>query len=311
MSDLSSVAQPVAGYGTESYHLSAQEVEFFDRNGYLILRNRIPEPLLRRLQVATADMIATGEALPADSDSTDFRFANRTTGRTMFRVDYLHDKGWPPTLELLGAPAMLGIAESLIGPNFVPTYESLVFKQKGDGAAIEWHQDAVHPRNSRIFNVDVYLDPSRTGEGALRVVPGSQEARPDICDLRDEHGWEPPGVLSVEMEPGDVLVHDVMLVHGSEAVTGNRLRRTIYYEFRGAEQILSEGPWDEAWVASRLRLLPLAREAYAQANPGAPEFDWQLADEFRPAPGDTALRVPHLAHSPGNYCSAGSVSSLS
>ena len=29
-----------------------------------------------------------------------------------------------------------------------------------------------------------------------------------------------------EMEPGDVLVRDVMVVHRSAAVSGNRLRRT-------------------------------------------------------------------------------------
>jgi len=163
------------------YHLSAAEIEFFDANGYLILRNQVCGKLLQRLQDDTAAIIAAGQELPAESDTGDFQFAERPHGRTMFRVDYIHDKGSPATLELLGSPAVLGIAESLIGPNFVPTYESMVFKQKGDGAAINWHQDAVHPRNSRIFNIDIYLDPSRTGEGALRVIPGSQRSTPDIC----------------------------------------------------------------------------------------------------------------------------------
>ena len=294
----------------EPYHLSAEEVRFFDDNGYLILRGRVPGPLLGRLQAATADMIAAGAAAPPGSDPIDYKFADRPSGRTMFRVDYLHNKGAEATLELLGSPAILGIAESLVGPNLVPTYESLVFKQEGDGAPIEWHQDALHPRNSRIFNVDIYLDASRSGEGALRVVPGSQRGVPDICDLESDHGWEPPGVISVEMEPGDVLVHDVMLLHGSEGVTGNRLRRTIYYEFRAAEQILAEGPWDAEWVANRLRLLPLGLAAYARAHPGEPEFHSRLSEAYRPEPAEdasTALRVLHTVGSEGNYCSAGSV----
>lgn len=228
-----------------SYHLTPDQIRFFDDNGYLILRNRIPAPLLERLRVATAAMMAAGRDLdPDDPRAADYRFADRPDGRTMFRIDYLHGKGEPASLELLGSPAMLGIAESLAGPNFVPTYESLVFKDEGDGAAIEWHQDAVHPRTHRIFNVDVYLDPSGAGEGVLRVIPGSQRGPADICRVRDTYGWEPPGVVTVELEPGDVLVHDAIIVHGSEAVTGNRLRRTIYYEFRAAEQILAQGPWD-------------------------------------------------------------------
>ena len=84
------------------------------------------------------------------------------------------------------------------------------------------------------------------------------------------------------MRPGDVLVHDVMLVHGSQPTLGNALRRTIYYEFRPAEQILEEGPWDRAWVDKRLRLLPPAFEAYAEANPGQPGFKWRADPGFRP-----------------------------
>lgn len=296
--------------GTAPYHLTANQVQFFDDNGYLVLRNRIPAPLLERLRVATDAMMEAGKGAGADHpDAPDYKFADRPSGRTMFRVDYLHGKGEPASLELLGSPAMLGIAESLAGPNLVPTYESLVFKEKGDGAAIDWHQDAVHPRTYRIFNVDVYLDASRAGEGALRVVPGSQRHAADICDLRDSHGWEPPGVVTVEMEPGDVLIHDVMIVHGSEAVTGNRLRRTIYYEFRAAEQILAQGPWDREWVDRRLRLVPLGLAEHRRWNPTVEQFCWNVDDQLRPAMvgAEADLRIVHTAHSPGTFCSAGDV----
>lgn len=292
---------------TPEYHLTAEQVQFFDDFGYLVLRNRIPEPLLERLHLATDAMMAAGRAV--GPDNPDYKFADRPTGRTMFRVDYLHGKGEPASLELLGSPAMLGVAESLAGPSFVPTYESLVFKDEGDGAAIEWHQDAVHPRTYRIFNVDVYLDPSRAGEGALRVVPGSQRNAVDICELRDRHGWEPPGVITVELEPGDILVHDVMIVHGSEAVTENRLRRTIYYEFRAAEQILAQGPWDRDWIDRRLRLVPLGLSEHRRRNPAAPQFGWNIDARLRPEPAgrEADLRIVHTAHSPGTFCSAGDV----
>ena len=293
------------------YLLTDDDVRSFDENGYLVLRNRIPADLLARLQAAATTWMAEGRGISEDDPAAiDYHYANRSTGRVMFRVDYVHNKRQAASLELLGSPAVLGIAESLAGSNFVPTYESLVFKNEGDGAAIEWHQDAVHPRNYRVFNVDVYLDASRIGQGALRVAPGSHRQPVDICDLKDTYGWDAPGVVQVEMEPGDVLVHDVMVVHGSEAVTGNKLRRTIYYEFRAAEQIMSEGPWDAAWVDQRLRLIPLGLAEHAATNPDKPQFQWKISSEFAPeTSGDTAaeLRVAHTAHSPGSYCSAGSV----
>jgi len=294
-----------------SYLLTDDDVRTFDENGYLVLRNRIPADLLARLQAAATTWVAEGREISEDDPAAvDYHYANRSIGRVMFRVDYVHNKGQAASLELLGSPAVLGIAESLAGSNFVPTYESLVFKNEGDGAAIEWHQDAVHPRSYRVFNIDVYLDASRIGQGALRVAPGSHRQPVDICDLKDRYGWDAPGVVQVEMEPGDVLVHDVMVVHGSEAVTGNKLRRTIYYEFRAAEQIMNEGPWDAAWVDQRLRLIPLGLAEHAATNPDKPQFQWSISDEFAPeTSGDSQaeLRIAHTAHSPGSYCSAGSV----
>jgi hypothetical protein len=300
----------IPGIPSQPYHLTPEQIAFFDAHGYLVLRGRIPAPLLTRLQAAADAWIADGRAVdPADPAAGDYQWATRGGARRMFRVDYLHGKGQPTSLELLGSPAVLGIAESLAGPNAVPTYESLVFKDTGDGAAIDWHQDAVHPRTHRIFNVDVYLDASRAGEGALRMAPGSHLAPVDVCQLQEEFGWDAPGVIQVELEPGDVLVHDVMLVHGSEAVTGNRMRRTIYYEFRAAEQILDEGPWDASWVDRRMRLIPLGLDHHARRFDGE-QFTWNVDERLRPAMGDDAeaeLRIAHLVHSPGSYCSAGSV----
>jgi hypothetical protein len=105
-----------------------------------------------------------------------------------------------------------------------------------------------------------------------------------------------------------VLLHDVMVLHGSERTEGKALRRTIYYEFRAAEEILEDGPWDREWIERRLRLVPLGLRAHARAFPKAAQFDWQVSDGFRPAPlGDDAaeLKVAHEVHMNGSYCSAG------
>lgn len=299
--------QPPPGAITGPHHLSAEQVRFFDEHGYLLLKAHITGDLLARLQAAGDRWIERGHAAPEDPDHL---FAARDTGPVMWRVDYLHDKGEDASLELLGDPRVLGVAESLCGPNFVPTYESMVFKLAGDGEQVPWHQDAVHPRRWRVFNFDLYLDPSRVGGGALRVIPRSQLGPADVCAVRDAHGWNAPGAIDVEMEPGDVLLHDVMIVHGSERSLGRALRRTVYYEFRAAEQILAEGPWDAEWIERRLRLVPLALDRARRAAPDAPAFEWRADPALRPAPlGSDAeeLRVAHLVHTPGSYCSAGSV----
>ena len=300
---------PSAAEPRSRYHLTPEQVQFFDDNGYLILRGWIPAEMLERLRAAGDAWIEHGlRATPDDPLYRDFAWKEGPNGRQFFSVGYLHNMGQPASLELLGSPQVLAVAESMCGLNFVPTYESMVFKMRGDGAVIKWHQDAVHPRRYRIYNYDVYLDSSRAGAGALRVVPRSQKNTIDACGFAEEHGWQPPGVIEVEMEPGDVLLHDVMIVHGSEPVVGKALRRTIYYEFRAAEEILHDGPWDRTWVDRRLRLLPLALRRHAERFPDADQFDWRVSDEFRPmVSGDEAeeLRVAHIVNMPGSYCSAG------
>jgi hypothetical protein len=291
------------------YHLTPEQVQHFDDNGFLILRQWIPPELLRRLQAAGDAWIERGLRDAADDPNhADFGWKKGPNGRTFFTVGYVHNMDQPASLELLGSPQVLAVVESLTGPNFVPTYESMVFKMTGQGAPIHWHQDAVHPRRYRIFNYDIYLDASRTGAGALKVVPKSQTGKVDACDLDDNHGWNPPGAIEVEMAPGDVLLHDVMVVHGSEPVVGKALRRTLYYEFRPAEEIVEDGPWDRNWIDRRLRLIPIGLRRHREAFPEADQFDWRVTDEFRPEAGaDEAeeLRVAHVVHMPGSYCSAG------
>lgn len=292
-----------------AYHLSEEQIRFFDENGYLILRNWIPQDLLQHLQEAGQTWIKEGlNADENDPDYSDYVFAKRPNGRVMFRVNYVHNKRQSASLEMLGCPQVLAVAESLCGPNFVPTYESMVFKQEGDGAAIRWHQDAVHPRKSRIFNFDLYLDASLSDGGALRVIPKTQQQRQDICALTEQWGWNPPNAVTVEMQPGDVLLHDVMVVHGSEEVEGKNLRRTIYYEFRSAEEILMDGPWDHEWIDKRLRLIPLALQTYQQAFPDKEQFQWHVSDAFRPQmtnDREQELKIAHIVHSGGTFCSAG------
>ncbi len=317
---VSSGQDPVVGStdcaSLSPFHLDEEQIRFFDDHGYLVLRKWIAGSLLERLQAAGDRWIEQGrewgrshlDAHGGDQREGDFAFAKRETGRVLFRVNYLHAKGEPASLELLGSPMVLGPAESLCGRNFLPTYESMVFKMPGDGEAIPWHQDAVFPKRYRVFNYDLYLDPSKSDAGALHVIPGTHREKQDICRIADAHGWNPPGMITVEMEPGDVLLHDDMVVHGSPRVIGGALRRTIYFEFRPIEQVLGEGPWDRAWIDRRLRLVPVALNRFSSRFPQSPRFDWRVDARYRPVAfrdEETELRVAHEVHTAGTFCSAG------
>lgn len=312
----------VAATPATSFHLTADQIRSFDENGYLVLKHRITGPLLARIQEAGHRWIEQAKASEGQSNAgqaknpnqadTDYAFAKRPGGKTVpFRVNYLHNKGESASLELLGAPEILAIAESLAGPDFVPTYESMVFKMAGDGEIIPWHQDAVfQKRNHRVFNIDIYLDAASRDGGALRVIPKSQTAIHDVCKMNDgTYDWINGAHEIMAMEPGDVLIHDDMVLHGSPRTLQNQLRRVVYFEFRPAAQIFEEGPWDRGFVDQRLRLLPLAMKRHQDAFPERPQFQWNADASLRPrveADEADALRVVHTVHTPGSYCSANS-----
>lgn len=294
--------------GRSDFRLSEEQLRFFDENGYLVLRDWVPAPLLDRVRAASEVWMATAHhADPAHPHTRDFQFGRPQGRRSLFKVEYLHDKGQAASLELLGSPAVLEVAQSLCGPDFVPTFEAMVVKSEDGGTNVPWHQDAVHPRTNRIVNYGLYLDHSRDAEGALRVIPGSHRQAQDICASASAYGWDAPGAMTLEVGPGDVLLHDVMLVHGSPQVTSNRLRRTVYLEFRAAQQILDEGPWDLRTIQDRLRLVPPALDLHQRAFPDLPQFTWRVSDELRPGSdgGELDLRLAHTVTTPGTYCSAG------
>jgi len=299
--------------GKSPFHLTEEQVKFFDDNGFLILRKWITGKLLERLQAAGTQWIDQGLELQKSGveilgTDQDYNFAKRPNGKVLFRVNYLHNKGNSASLELLGSPQVLSVAESLSGRNFVPTYESMVFKMPGDGEAIPWHQDAVFPRNFRVYNFDLYLDRSVKGAGALHVIPKSHKNIHDVCEIAETFEWEHPDMIVVEMEPGDVLIHDDMVLHGSPRTLGSALRRTIYFEFRSYEQITTEGPWDLEWIHKRMRLVPIALDTNKNQYPG-PYFDWEPTPDavpFMTDDIDAELKVVHGVHTSGSYCSAGS-----
>ena len=91
------------------------------------------------------------------------------------------------------------------------------------------------------------------------------------------------------MRAGDVLVHDIRLVHGSHRSRGRRLRRTLYYEFQSLGWMQREGVRpgadtriDDTWARARIRLTRHAIETRRACSYAAGEtpFDYRVPPGF-------------------------------
>ncbi|HEX2543129.1 MAG TPA: phytanoyl-CoA dioxygenase family protein [Caldimonas sp.] len=124
---------------------------------------------------------------------------------------------------------ILDPVESLLGPDLLCWGSQFFAKPAGDAAYVSWHQDATYWGLSSpdVVTAWVALTPSTRESGCMQVVPGTHLAQVPHEDRFDDanllsRGQEvavkvdPATVVDVELQPGQMSLHHVLLFHGSE-----------------------------------------------------------------------------------------------
>jgi ectoine hydroxylase-related dioxygenase (phytanoyl-CoA dioxygenase family) len=278
--------------------ISDEEAQFFHENGYLIVRGVLQGEELSRVQAAMQELYDYGSA--GDRAEPDYFYGKGhvTGNKTLARVEYVIDKSDDMKV-LLGNPFILRSTEKLMGPDLIPTWDSMVLKAPGEGIIVPWHRDAGTDQvgDKPIFNVDFYLDPA-TEENCVWIVPGSnrwqkEEAQAWLDAHRSQSTAEEfraSGAVPAFMAPGDVLFHDILVLHGSPSSNAKALRRVVYYEFRTAHVEEAIGPHVPAYIPLKQKVLLACIErrksaAYIPANEQPYEYN-------PPAPYNTVTLGP-------------------
>ena len=238
--------------------ISSQQRDQLLTDGFVSLPDAVPPNLIDRWRLL-ADRFEA-EALAAHRKSERVHGAcviEDPVGPRLMRQDDLLGIEPDATLDLLASPGMMAVARDLCGRGTVPLQMDLLYKHQHPHPLILWHQGAQHPRGFPYLNVGIYLDDADEGDGCLRYVPGTQHELQDICSLSEEHGWEIPGSVEQPAKAGDILVQDMMILHGSGPKWTPNPRRTIYLELRPAEGILESGKQSELWAELRKRWMGL------------------------------------------------------
>ena len=275
-------------------------VAAFRRDGLLVLRNVLASDELAALRSESAVLLAEVEAGRVDDVLSK---PHEVTGEVVpFRVEYVVDKLASVRL-LLAHPFLLRAVAALQGPRFLPTWDSMVWKRAGAGAAIPWHRDGgLYPDpvpilgDGRVFNVDVYLDDAGP-DSCLFGIPGSNRWDTATADATVAHlndgGVSTEGTVPIPMRAGDVLLHNVLVLHGSKATAGD-LRRVVYLEFRPVDIELAHGPHNPAYVDLKQRMLAAAVQSRRDAHPE--EEAYEIAGPAASANLDAMTwRYPHEA----------------
>lgn len=215
----------------------------------------------------------------------------------------------PACLRAYAHPGLLKLTEAINGPDFAPFTEGLFIKDAGLGAAVSWHQDGDTHWDSPDFDENIHgfnfmgQVYHSTAVNGVWVVPGShKQQRADIVKMVETSGSERlQDAVPIICSPGDVVINNRQIVHGSFANSGFETRITVNFGFHKRTSVLNvKGAGihadanliDADMIEERSRVIGLAIDARKQRFPNetpyeyAPfadrqdEFKWNAASQY-------------------------------
>ena len=219
--------------------LSADQIEAYDRNGYLAIDNVLTESELEELRRLTDEFVEKSRDVTSNDEIFDLEPGHSAATPSLRRIKHPISKH-PSYARYARHGPILDIVECLLGPNLRYHNNKLNMKNPNDGSAVEWHQDwAFYPHtNDSILEVGIALDDMSQENGALMVVPGSHKRRTwnhhqdgFFVGAITDPAFDPDGAVPVTVNAGGITLHHVRMVHGSKPNRSSRPRRMFFIGF--------------------------------------------------------------------------------
>lgn len=140
--------------------------------------------------------------------------------------------------ELVHHPKIVDAAEDVLGPNLLCWTTNFFIKEANSPGFVSWHQDAFYWGLSKddVVTAWVALSPANLESGCMKFVPGSQTQdhvehvdtfhKDNLLSRGQEIAVKVDGEETVNciLNPGEMSLHHVKLVHGSEPNRSNDRR---------------------------------------------------------------------------------------
>ena len=131
---------------------------------------------------------------------------------------------------LVHDPRILDAVEDLVGPDILCWTTNFFIKEPRSPGFVSWHQDATYwgLEPQEVVTAWVALSHSNAESGCMRVIPGTHTVShlPHVDTFHKDNlltrGQEiavdvdESKAASVPLRPGEISLHDIKLVHGSE-----------------------------------------------------------------------------------------------
>ena len=207
--------------------LTRTEIEEYHEEGIVVPEYRLPESQVDDLRDALDQLIEQNPGVRPEKLVS----AHIENGKEGI-------KGSRRFLEAARDPEVLDLVQHLIGPDIILWGCQVFCKPGGDGMEAPMHQDGQYwpIRPLATCTVWIAIDPSKIENGCLRVISASHKdqrlydhARSDrdgiVLDqevVADQYDADKS--RDIELEAGQMSLHDVYLIHGSNANNSDKRR---------------------------------------------------------------------------------------
>lgn len=209
--------------------LSSAEVTQYQQDGYVIPEYRLSDAWVTRMQTALNTLIANNPGVRPEKLVSAHIESGNNEG-----VNGVKD-----FLDLAMNEDILDLVQQVIGEDVILWGCHVFCKPAEEGYETPWHQDGHYWPIRPLANCTVWvaLEPSTKENGCLRVIPGSHankqlhdhlhEDRSDLTlnQRMAEGTFDEAQATDLELQPGQMSLHDVYMIHGAKANTSG-IRRT-------------------------------------------------------------------------------------
>ncbi|MEZ5650844.1 MAG: phytanoyl-CoA dioxygenase family protein [Burkholderiaceae bacterium] len=208
--------------------LSAAQIEQYHADGYVVPDFRMPVPVLEAIKARHAKLLAEHPEHPEFHDYCP----------ALLDIDV----GF---LEFCRNDEILDMVAQVIGADVALWNSSFFAKPALNGKRTPWHQDGEYWPIRPLATCTVWLaiDDATPENGCLRVLRGSHKDRRlrshhtsgdtdvTLTQELDAGEYDESSAVDLVLQAGQVSLHDVYLLHGSEANRSPRPRRGMTMRF--------------------------------------------------------------------------------
>jgi hypothetical protein len=221
--------------------LSDAEVAHYRREGWVIPAFRLPEAQVDGLRGALEQLLRDNPGVRPEKLVSAHIEGDNGEGV----------KGSARFLALAQDPAIVELVSGVIGDDVILWGCHVFCKPAAEGYETPWHQDGHYwpIRPLATCTVWVALEPSLKANGCLRVVPRSHrdhvlhahltEDRTDLSlnQRLDGASFDEASAVDLELQPGQMSLHDVYMIHGAAANRSAQRRTGVALRYMPATSV--------------------------------------------------------------------------